>query len=232
MKTVEHKELEKIDINDENSIEMKITVSDFEIEDNYLDDEEDLDNKTVKYIEREIRNSFEYRKYIKYLKEELDLTRCSLLPNIDVNISPVSLEFHHFPLNLYEVTEAVGRKMISELGHNQKVSCFDISEKVVEEHYKGNIGLVPVTKTIHDMAHNGAIFIPMKKVNGNYNKFLDEHREHVEFGVLDRIEAIKTYNDSPTAKEYNKEKLEKRIVKYDIEYKERKDKGGNIDGTI
>ena len=34
-----------------------------------------------------------------YLKEELDLTKCALLPNLDCSDGAASLEFHHFPMN-------------------------------------------------------------------------------------------------------------------------------------
>jgi len=233
MKTLD-KAIDKVDINNEEKIDFKISVSDFDITESYFTDEDEIDNKTIKYIEREIRNSFEYRTYIQFLKEELDLTRCSLMKNIDIKTTPVSLEFHHFPLTLYEITEAVGKSMVDGLTKDEAVSGFDIAEKVVEEHYKHNIGLVPLTKTIHDMAHNGTIFIPIDAVNGNYQEFINDYRKHIEPATLDKVEAVKAYNNSQTAKDYNQEKLKKRIVNYDVEYKDHKkdEEGGNTNGII
>ena len=77
------------------------------------------------------------------MKDELDLTKCSLLPGIDCKESAVSLEFHHYPMNLYEITETIARQRINTLGENETVSCFDIAEQVMEEHFRGNIGVVP-----------------------------------------------------------------------------------------
>ena len=94
------------------------------------------------------------------MKTELDLTKCALLPGIDCSEGAASLEFHHYPMNLYEITETIGNQMLETLAEDEKLSCFDIAERVMEEHYRGNIGLIPLTKTLHDMAHNKSIIIP------------------------------------------------------------------------
>jgi hypothetical protein len=213
------KELEKpIMKNDEEKIEFDMSVNDFDITENNLHTPEDLDEKTIMYIEKEIRNSHEYRSYIQYMKEELDLTKCALLPNIDIKTTPVSLEFHHFPFTLFDITGIVGKSMLNNLSENESVSCFDISEKVMLEHFKNNVGLVPLTKTLHEMAHNGAIAIPFDKINGNYNKFIEEYNQHIEPDFVDRINALKNYNSSEEAKKFNDFKLKKRIVNYNIDY--------------
>jgi hypothetical protein len=219
------KELEKpIMKNDEEKIEFDMSVNDFDITENNLHTPEDLDEKTIMYIEKEIRNSHEYRSYIQYMKEELDLTKCALLPNIDIKTTPVSLEFHHFPFTLFDITGIVGKSMLNNLSENESVSCFDISEKVMLEHFKNNVGLVPLTKTLHEMAHNGAIAIPFDKINGNYSKFIEEYNQHIEPDFVDRINALKNYNSSEEAKKFNDFKLKKRIVNYNIDYN-KEDKG-------
>ena len=225
---------EKIDINrnlpKEEFTEYKIEISDYDSQNAYLEFEEELDKKAISYIEREVRNSYEYRSYVNYLKEELDLTKCSLLPNLDINkIKNISLEFHHYPMNLFEITEAVGKKMISDAKENEKVSCFDIAEQVVAEHYKNNIGLVPLTKTLHDMAHNKAIIIPFDKINGNYKNFLVNYDKYISEDVKERIKEAEILNlsDSENIDIYNKTKLEKNISHYNSEYNKKKDEGGN-----
>ena len=91
------------------------------------------------------------------MKEELDLTKCALLPSIDIKTTPVSLEFHHFPFTLFDVTSTIGKSMLEGLSEDETVSCFDISEAVMKEHYLNNVGLIPLTKTLHEMAHNGLL---------------------------------------------------------------------------
>lgn len=230
MKNVELQiDVSKVNKDPEKINNLSIDTSEFDPSIAYLDLEEDLTEKLISYIEREIRASYEYRDYINYLKNELDLTRCSMLPGIDCSNGAASLEFHHYPLNLYEITEAVGRKMIKSLGENEKISCFDIAEKVMEEHYLGNIGLVPLTKTLHDMAHNRSIIIPISKVNGNYKEFIKKYSDSIPQDIKDRIKEAELSSDSDDVKLYNTLKLEKNVVNYDINYNRNKpdDDGGN-----
>jgi len=205
-------------INEEKSTVEDIEVSEFNPECERLELKEDLDEKTISYIEREIRTSYEYKKYLNYLKTELDLTKCSLLPNIDCSDGAASLEFHHYPINLFEITEIVGTQMIETLGEHDKISCFDIAERVMEEHYKGNVGLVPLTKTLHEMAHNRSIIVPITKVNGNYKAFLKKYDSYIPTEIKDRITDAETTSISDDAIAYNNSKLEKNIVKYNITY--------------
>lgn len=209
----------------EPSTEYTINIEEFDPESAYLELPEELDQKTVTYIEREIRNSYEYRSYINYLKNELDLTRCSLLPNLDINSEKFSLEFHHYPMNLFEIAQVVGTQMITNCNEGDKISCFDIAQKVVEEHYRNNIGLVPLTKTLHDMAHNRAIIIPISKVHGNYKKFVEKYHDYISEEILDRIHDAEMNSESDDSKAYNKSKLEKNISHYNITYISQKDNG-------
>jgi hypothetical protein len=209
--------------NDEEKIEFDISVKEFDVSQSHLDTVEDLDEKTTMYIEKQIRNSYEYRSYIQYLKEELDLTKCALLPTIDIKTDPISLEFHHFPFTLFDVTQIVGKSMLDEAGESTSVSTFDIAEKVMMEHFKNNIGLVPLTVTLHEMAHNGAINIPFDKINGKYNEFIKEYNKFIEPDFVERLRALEQYNSSEEAKKFNDEKLKKRIANYNIEYKKEDD---------
>jgi hypothetical protein len=214
--------------NDEQKVEFDISVSEFSQSQSRISTPEELDEKTIMYVEKQIRGSHEYRAYVKYLKEELDLTKCALLPNIDVKTTPVSLEFHHFPYTLFDITGIVGRSMVSEAGEDASVSTLDIAERVMREHFENHIGLVPLTETLHQMAHSGAISIPFDKINGNFRAFGERYAEFIEPDFLDRVEALERYNGSEEAAESNRFKLEKRIANYNVKY-ERED---NEDGTV
>jgi hypothetical protein len=161
---------------------------------------------------------------VQYLKNELDLTQCALLPNIDTKEINVSLEFHHFPLTLFDITETVAKSML-KYATGKPVSTMDIAETVVGEHYRNTIGLVPLTATLHEMAHNNAIVIPMNKVNGEYREFIREYGLFLGEDKLEKINVIEAYNNREDALAYNKEKLRKRIVNYNIEYVKEGDEG-------
>ena len=232
MKTVNIEELNLKDLNiDEPTEEVDIEISEYDNDIASLDLEEDLTEKVISFIERQIRSSYEYRQYIKYLREELDLTKCAMLPNIDCSNGAASLEFHHYPLNLYEITEIVAKKMIDCLGENEKVSTFQIAEQVMAEHFKGNVGLVPLTKTLHEMAHNKAIIIPISKVNGNYHKFLTLYNSYIDEDIKDRITQAEFNSESDESANFNKAKLEKGIIKYNITYCN-KESGGTDEKEI
>lgn len=202
----------------ENSTEYDIDISEYDVDTASLEFEEDLTEKTVSYIEKEIRGSYEYRKYTQYLKNELDLTKCSLIPGIDCSDGAASLEFHHYPMNLYEITETIGKQMLQSLSEDEKVSCFEIAERVMEEHYRGNIGLIPLTKTLHDMAHNRSIIIPISKVNGNYKKFIKKYNSYISEDIKDRITDAELNSESEESQMYNQSKLEKNITNFNITY--------------
>ena len=222
MKALNEKKLDLM--NEEEKVEYNIAVSDYDITLAYIESEEDLTAKTINYIERQIRNSYEYRAYVQYLKNELDLTQCALLPNIDTKEINVSLEFHHFPLTLFDITETVAKSML-KYAAGKPVSTMDIAETVVGEHYRNTIGLVPLTATLHEMVHNNAIVIPMNKVNGEYREFIREYGLFLGEDKLEKINVIEVYNNREDALAYNKEKLRKRIVNYNIEYVKEGDEG-------
>jgi len=197
-----------------------IEVSDYDETLSYLSSIDELDEKAVKYMEKEIRSSYEYSNYIRYLKDELDLTKCPLLPGLDCSDGAASLEFHHYPFTLYEITEIVAKKMLNSLGSDDSISCFDISEQVMKEHYLGNVGLIPMTKTLHDMAHNNTIVVPISKVNGNYKKFIEKYSSNIDDEKKERIRLAEANSESDDSNLYNSLKLEKNIAKYNIIYNE------------
>lgn len=213
----------EIDLNDlpeqpEKKTNYEINISEFNPTNAYLELEEDIDEKVIAYIEREVRSSYEYKKYINYLKSELDLTKCSLLPGIDAKDGAVSLEFHHYPLNLYEIVETITRQRILTLEEDAKVSCFEIAEQVMEEHFRGNIGVVPLTKTMHDMAHNRSIIVPITKVEGNYNYFIKKYSSYIPDDIKERVKEAELNSVSDDARLFNEAKLEKNITEFSIKY--------------
>ena len=69
--------------NNEKHLDLDIDVCDFDSTIASFEIDEDLDEKTISYLERLIRQSYEYKEYINYMKTELDLTKCALMPNLN-----------------------------------------------------------------------------------------------------------------------------------------------------
>ena len=81
-----------------------------------------------------------------------------------------------------------------------------------------NITVVPLTATLHEMAHNNSITIPLNIINGNYSNFIDKYEDYFSPDAMSRIEdnLVASSNDELFKK--NKEKLSKKIMHYNIEY--------------
>lgn len=150
-----------------------------------FEDEKTLTDYT-KSIVKMIRSSYEYRKYIKLLKNEFDLTKCAFFKNIDITEDcNVSFEMHHYPFTIFDIVSIVIQDRFKEHENdpsNQKrfdrlLNPFSISKEVLRLHYEGKVGLVPLTVTPHELYHAGELFIPLtnKFVFGNYDDFITQY---------------------------------------------------------
>lgn len=175
----------------------------------------DFDNKKAytKFIhscESIIRSSYEYRNYIKYLKETEGLTFCSFLKNINVkDISGVTLEIHHYPLTLFDIVDIIIQKQSNCFA--EAVNTFSICNEVIRLHYENMIGLVPLSKTLHELAHNGEVFINFSLVFGNVEKFLKEYNLYISDDLMTSLKNLNSLSE-------NKElKTNEIILKKDIQ---------------
>lgn len=140
----------------------------------------------IKYIVKLVRGSYEYKKYIRALKSEFDLTKCAFFKNLDItDTKKVSFEMHHYPFTIYDICLIVFTKRLNEQKedptdtkkYNKVLNPFSIAKEVLKLHFEGKVGLVPLTVTPHELYHSGNLFIPLTKefVFGNYNDFIDEY---------------------------------------------------------
>jgi hypothetical protein len=154
-------------------------------------------NKIVKNIESKVRTSQEYSHYIGYLKNEIGLTNCVFLNNISDEMAEI--EMHHYPFTLFDIVSIV---LGYRLDNKDKVSTFLIVQEVLDLHYENLIGVVPLTKTVHELVHNGSIFINLKQVFGNVNEFVkryesslsEEYIKNFNY-LIDLSEANTIYNE-------------------------------------
>ena len=72
------------------------------------------DKDHVKYsnrMEQIIRSSMEYRDYIAYLKEYVNMNHCAFFNNVEnAQGSRVRIEIHHEPLTLFDIVKTVLNK--------------------------------------------------------------------------------------------------------------------------
>ena len=141
--------------------------------------------KFIFMVEALIRKSGEYKAYIKFLKSTMDWNRCLILKNaINGNGKRYSIEIHHEPFTLFDLVETVLNKFDIE---GKQYNPFAIAEEVMELHYDGKVGLINLTKTQHELLHNGKIFIPMQFIYHDYGTFFSDYESYMTDNLKEKI---------------------------------------------
>ena len=162
--------------------------------------------KFIKVIESMVRSSHEYRAFLSYLKQEAKLTYCAIMNGLkDDDLKDITLEIHHYPYTLYDITEAV---LDRHLMNNLDFTRLSLANEVMDLHFNLQVGLVPLTLTMHQMAHTGNILIDMDHVFGDYKTF----SKNYELYLSDEAKGRYTHyyqrtKNKELVKQYNMDKL-------------------------
>lgn len=171
-------------------------------------------DKFIKRCEKVIRNSMEYKDYIAFLREYVDMNRCAFYQNVSSEDSKrVKIEIHHEPFTLYDYTKVVIERFLDE---GLPLNDLMIADEVMELHYNNMVGLVPLSKTIHQVVHNSTkIGIPLNMVYGDYSSFLDsdKYAPYVE-DLFDKLE--EKINKTKNMKPEDFEALKKEFTYLDV----------------
>ena len=101
--------------------------------------------KFIKRCERTIRSSMEYRDYISYLKEYVDMNHCAFFNNVENgNGNRVRIEIHHEPFTLYDITNVVLNRFLKD---GIPLNELYIADEVMKLHYENMVGLIPLSKS-------------------------------------------------------------------------------------
>lgn len=154
----------------------------------------------IKGVERMIRTSKYYSRYIKYIKEEIGLDYCQVLSNIRDDYTEEDskkgrkntlIEMHHGPiLTLFDYVSIVTDYLISK---EKKVNSFIVAQIVLEEHFNNNVQIVMLSKTVHEQVHENNIFLNLNQAFGNLNAFLEKYYDGLD---IEQIRKINRYIDT------------------------------------
>ena len=153
--------------------------------------------KFIKTIERMVRSSYEYREYISYLVNVRMMNFCSVFQNVSRNTAKnIRIEIHHEPFTLYDIVYIVYMRFLNE---GREIDPFMISDEVLELHFRGNVGLIPLSKTVHELVHVGRVFIPINFIDQGFFRFYQEYKAEIDETPLKdllekKIELSKTFN--------------------------------------
>lgn len=148
-----------------------------------------IKDKFIKHIESIIRQSYEYSVYISIMKTEFNLSHCVKLPGLDINNYKFTLEMHHYPFTLYDLV-AIEVDYLIDKGEID-INPFDIAQYIIVLHFKHLIGLVPVSKTVHELVHDGETFINLKYVIASYDEYINLYRNKIPDDFISKINELK-----------------------------------------
>ena len=197
------------DIRDEQGKTFHIgELAEYDTEDYDLANPKDF-GRFIKDVKSEVRNSFEYRELIKYLREYGGMDRSGLNPNIsNSDGGRVKIEIHHTPFVLEDIVKIVYEK---RRFYHEDISVQMVAKEVMECHYKCIVGLYPLTATEHELVHNGYLFIPPTDVYGDYKRFMNAYSQFIDDEDKQTIEEIEAYGES-----FKKEEQDKLLVQSNI----------------
>lgn len=162
-------------------------IPDYDLEDWEFRDAKDF-TKYIKFLEQTVRSSVEYREYIQYLRNAFEMNRCTIYMNVTNNLTNnIKIEVHHDPLTLYDICLIIFRKRQAA---GEPLDEDNVAKEVMWCHYNGMIGLIPLSETVHELVHNGVLFIPTTHVFGNYKLFVEMYRPFFTIEQTDMLNEI------------------------------------------
>lgn len=142
--------------------------------------------KFIKKVEMLVRSSQEYKQYSEYLKKYVDMTMCSFFNNITTkNSRKVRIEIHHEPFTLFDLVSIVLEKWTQE---GTKINHLLIAEEVMKIHFRGRVGLIPLSLTAHQLVHDGKLFIPLQYVYGDVIEFVREYEKYISEDLMGTLQ--------------------------------------------
>lgn len=125
--------------------------------------------KFTKKIKQTVRNSYEYKLWVDYIKNVLLYNNCAFTGE---NSSELTIDIHHHPICMEDIILCVINK---KLNNNEEFSSFDIASEVIYLHYKMKVGCVPLITSLHEKYHNGFLEIPIDFCVGDWRYLIDNY---------------------------------------------------------
>jgi hypothetical protein len=142
----------------------------------------------IKYFTLSIRRTPEFRSFIGFLKNYLDINKCSFYEDYSMKNGFI-IELHHHPFSLFDICEAVAKKRLEKDGY---VETYLALEEVMLLHYQFLVGLTPLNPTAHDLAHNEDLEIPPQIIVGEYKQLYNEYFPYLSHTAIKKYDKLIT----------------------------------------
>lgn len=176
-----------------------------------LDDPKDL-NRYFKTVERQVRNSFEYRDMIYFIKNNYDMDQCAFIQYDPSDTYNISIEVHHYPFTLFDIVVIVYKKRNY---YGEAINTAMMAKECTILHYKLLVGLIPLSKTVHQLVHDSKLFIPVDNVFGNWRQFVELYKDFCDEEQLETLNRIERYSFEQSEL-HNTSILDKNNISYNI----------------
>ena len=160
----------------------------------YLDPKVDAKyfDRFIKAVEKIVRSNDDYKMYLTGLRELDFMSQDAFLHNI--SSLDAEIQLHHFPFNLYTICKVVANTMLDQ---GKKVSTMIVADKVLMLHFENKIGLVPLTVTMHEIAHLGKLTFLRSQIHGRWEQFYNEYKyslDEYDHTIVKNLITIKSLN--------------------------------------
>ena len=151
----------------------------------------------IKAVERLVRSSKYYSRYIAHMKNDLGMNFCQVKGNIsedeDAGVTDL-IEMHHGPIfTLFDVTSIILNYMLAK---EMKITTFSVANRVIEEHFKHRVQTVMLCKTVHQLVHDNKVFLNYKQGFGDLYSFLETYYEGLDETQINNIINCKKYDSN------------------------------------
>lgn len=139
----------------------------------------------VKACERMVRTSDDYKAFIAWIKDVLGMNFCQVSSKIVDG--DATIEMHHGPIfTLFDYCSIILNDAIM---HNERISTYRISDRVLEEHFALRVQVVMLAKTNHEAITNRDLFLNIRQGIGNVDAFIKRYAH-----ALDDVQKYKIWN--------------------------------------
>lgn len=144
----------------------------------------------LKYL---CRNSYEYKRLMKFLKKCRGMWCCGVHNNVTM-WDGFKINIHHTPFVMEDIVYIVVYK---RLKMEESMCMSDIADEVMMLHYLGLIGLYPLCETCHEYAHGDQndLFIPLDSIFGEPERFYEIYKDFIADSLKTKFKNLKTLNE-------------------------------------
>lgn len=137
----------------------------------------------VRDVERMVRTSKEYKKWLEFIHGVLG----SQFVCYKTGETPETckIQVHHHPITLFEYVAIC-------MQNSNKFDTFQLAEEVMSLHYSNFVGFIPLCTTVHEKYHNQVLTIPIDIIEGDWYNFVINYENQIGDDIVSKVQVLST----------------------------------------